>query len=41
MPCNHKCIKDLQLEYVDWEVKSVFVGTFNPEWEKYASNYAQ
>ena len=41
MPCNHKFIKDLQLQYVDWEVKTLFIGTFNPEWEECASNYAQ
>lgn len=38
MPCNHKFINDLQLQYVDWEVKTLFIGTFNPEWEVCLNN---
>jgi hypothetical protein len=28
--CPHKFIKDLHLEYVNWEVNTLFIGTFNP-----------
>jgi hypothetical protein len=28
--CTHKFIHDLQLEYVNWEVNTLFIGTFNP-----------
>ena len=28
--CPHKFHKDLQLDYVDWEVNTLFFGTFNP-----------
>ncbi len=28
--CTHKFINDLQLDYVDWEVNTLFIGTFNP-----------
>lgn len=41
MPCNHKFIKDLQLQYVDWKVNTLFIGTFNPEWEECINNNAQ
>ncbi|MDG1277004.1 MAG: hypothetical protein P8O16_06960 [Algoriphagus sp.] len=32
MPCDHRFINDLQLQYVDWEVRTLFIGTFNPAW---------
>jgi hypothetical protein len=41
MSCNHKFINDLQLQYVDWEVKTLFIGTFNPEWNECQNNNAQ
>lgn len=41
MPCHHKFINDLQLQYVDWEVNTLFIGTFNPGWESCDNNYAQ
>jgi hypothetical protein len=41
MPCHHKFIQDLQLQYVDWEVKTLFIGTFNPGWSECANNYAE
>lgn len=28
--CHHKFIHDLKLEYVGWEVNTLFIGTFNP-----------
>lgn len=28
--CTHKFINDLQLEYIEWEVNTLFIGTFNP-----------
>lgn len=28
--CPHKFIYDLQLGYVEWEVNTLFIGTFNP-----------
>lgn len=28
--CPHKFSHDLGLEYVDWEVNTLFIGTFNP-----------
>ena len=28
--CPHKFIYDLQLDYVEWEVNTLFIGTFNP-----------
>lgn len=40
MPCNHKFINDLQLDYVDWNVKTLFIGTFNPGWIRCPNNYA-
>lgn len=39
--CNHKFIYDLQLNYVNWEVKTLFIGTFNPDWEVCNNNYAK
>lgn len=41
MPCNHKFINDLQLQYVDWKVKTLFIGTFNPEWNVCSNNNAE
>lgn len=41
MACNHKFIDDLQLQYVDWSPKTLFIGTFNPEWSKCDNNNAQ
>ena len=38
MPCLHKFIGDLQLQYVEWEVKTLFIGTFNPDWKSCISN---
>lgn len=32
MPCNHKFIEDLNLENLNFEPKTLIVGTFNPEW---------
>ncbi len=40
MPCHHKFINDLQLQYVDWEVKTLFIGTFNPGWSVCPNNNA-
>lgn len=31
MACNHKFENDLQLQYVDWDVKTLFIGTFIPD----------
>lgn len=28
--CKHKFINDLNLAYVEWEVQTLFIGTFNP-----------
>lgn len=28
--CLHKFYNDLKLEYVNWEVRTLFIGTFNP-----------
>lgn len=41
MVCNHKFIEDLQLQYVDWEVKTLFIGTFNPGWPECIGNNAE
>jgi hypothetical protein len=30
MTCKHKFYEELKLEYVNWEVKTLFIGTFNP-----------
>ncbi len=32
MSCNHKFIRDLELERIDFEPTTLIVGTFNPEW---------
>ena len=40
MAFEHKFIADLQLQYVDWEVKTIFIGTFNPDWKECANNNA-
>lgn len=32
MPCNHKFIDNLSISYADWEVRTLFIGTFNPCW---------
>lgn len=40
MPCNHLFHQDLQLQYVDWEVRTLFIGTFNPGWIL-PNNYAE
>ncbi len=40
MACKHKFIDDLQLQYVDWEVKTLFIGTFNPGWLECPNNTA-
>lgn len=41
MPCKHKFAADLDLGYVDWEVKTLIIGTFNPEWKSCKNNSAQ
>ena len=41
MTCKHKFHKDLQLQYVNWEVKTLFIGTFNPEWNECKNNYSK
>ena len=30
MNCKHKFLDNLKLNYVTWEVKTLFIGTFNP-----------
>jgi len=40
MACEHRNIQDLTLEYVDWEPKTLFIGTFNPGWQS-RNNYAE
>ncbi|RZL68519.1 MAG: hypothetical protein EOO93_03660 [Pedobacter sp.] len=39
MPCNHKFIRDLNLENLDFLPTTLIVGTFNPAWP--ANNQAQ
>jgi hypothetical protein len=41
MPCNHKFYVDLQLQYVNWEPTTLFIGTFNPEWQICGNNNAE
>lgn len=41
MACRHKFIADLQLEYVNWEVRSLFIGTFNPSWAACIKNNSE
>jgi hypothetical protein len=41
MACEHKFINDLQLQYVNWKPKTLFIGTFNPEWLECENNSAQ
>lgn len=41
MACLHKCLHDLQLQYATWEVKTLFIGTFNPEWNVCENNYSK
>ncbi len=38
MPCNHKFSNDLLIDYVDWEVHTLFIGTFNPCWQSCNNN---
>src|ERR1041385_3671739 len=40
MPCVHKFVNDLQLQYVDWQPKTLFIGTFNPGWVECPNNNA-
>ncbi|OXE98667.1 hypothetical protein BC749_10742 [Flavobacterium araucananum] len=40
MPCEHKFIEDLQLDYVNWKPKTLFIGTFNPSWLECPNNNA-
>ena len=40
MACEHKFINDLQLQYIDWKPKTLFIGTFNPIWKECENNYA-
>lgn len=40
MPCKHKFLKDLSIDYATWEVKTLFIGTFNPEWNSCGNNYS-
>ncbi|WP_417559202.1 hypothetical protein [Mesoflavibacter zeaxanthinifaciens] len=39
--CRHKFYRDLKLEYVDWEVETLFIGTFNPGCCKKNENSAE
>ncbi|MBA4299630.1 MAG: hypothetical protein C0433_05905 [Cyclobacterium sp.] len=32
MPCHHRFQNDLQLAYTNWEIRTLFIGTFNPAW---------
>jgi hypothetical protein len=32
MSCEHKFLNDLELAYSDWEIRTLFIGTFNPNW---------
>ncbi len=41
MPCGHKFSQDLQLQYVNWKPNTLFIGTFNPEWNECENNNAQ
>lgn len=41
MACIHKFLADLQLGYVNWEVKTLFIGTFNPGWKECKNNYSE
>lgn len=41
MACLHKFHDDLNLNYVDWEVRTLFIGTFNPGWPECANNTAE
>lgn len=41
MACLHKSDNDLQLQYVDWKVKTLFIGTFNPSWPECENNYSE
>ena len=40
MACLHKFTSDLHLQYVEWEVRTLFIGTFNPDWKSCTSNNA-
>lgn len=40
MACEHKFLDDLQLQYVDWKPKTLFIGTFNPAWIECPNNNA-
>ena len=40
MACNHKFKEDLKLDYVSWEARTLFIGTFNPGWNS-IENYAE
>jgi len=40
MACDHKFIEDLTIQYADWTVRTLFVGTFNPGWTE-CNNAAQ
>lgn len=39
MACNHKFIKYLKAEKIDFEPRFLIIGTFNPEWPE--DNYAE
>jgi hypothetical protein len=39
MSCDHRFKTDLMIEYADWDVHTLFIGTFNPCWES-KNNYA-
>ncbi|MFI5159490.1 MAG: hypothetical protein ACHQF4_11535 [Sphingobacteriales bacterium] len=32
MACDHKFSNDLLIGYANWEVRTLFIGTFNPSW---------
>lgn len=38
MPCSHKFLNDLNLDYVNYQPTTLIVGTFNPSWPD--NNYA-
>ena len=38
MPCNHKFLEDLTIEYANWKVHTLFIGTFNPGWAECNNN---
>jgi hypothetical protein len=39
MACKHKFYDDLKLQYCNWNIDTLIIGTFNPEWPK--KNHAE